>query len=62
MQVDGHYSPGCTVYLETWRRCNDVVYVLVKKEVNFYGFTVMVRISRVSRVRVNVRIRVRFSK
>jgi len=33
------------VHLETGRRCKDVMELFVKKEVSFYCFTVVVRVS-----------------
>jgi len=44
---DGHYSPGCTVYLEAWHHRNGVVDLLLEKKC-FYHFTVTVRVSRVT--------------
>jgi len=56
-QANGHYIPGCSAFVNTalfWRHCG----LISQKEMSFHHCTV--RVSRVIRVRVSVRIEVRF--
>jgi len=43
-QADGQYSPGCTVYSETWRRCDRIVDLFVEKRVFFIVFLIRLRL------------------
>ena len=51
MQPHGRYSPGCTVYSET-RHSAMLLWIYSLKRGEFLCFTVMVRATRASEVRV----------